>query len=569
MDPYDILGIQFSSTSDEIKKAYRREAMKWHPDRNQDSSEAKERFHQAAEAYKILSARTPSEHNYRSGNQASGENRDNDSEPSDSSTDSQYAGDKSKEKFADSVFWDVMLDYAVKLAQTGLSENEIAINICRNGCTENLANVIADKAFNIHAHYASSSRKKRKAEPNHSTFKEERLERELFRAFLGRRSFFWSPKETIDYYLMIFSEFSQLAKSNPLTWVSVNKRLMGILNFSIVLFTVIAITVYFYPGPSEYKILPDTAMLQVPLTLLPLMFVWMLYRKLWISALILSLIYSATIWILNSEMLEVLDYDLNSLLLISAICLAPFIFIALFANFLYYQKAQRLISSSRQLFKNHLDRVVWIKNRAGTSGTAAILFSLAFVFSLTYLIPRNWEFSNLARAELPLPDIGKDDSALEKINLQSSEAREFFDIAESHFKRSPPDYMKAEMAYSIAVHNGSLLAAYKLGYMYYAGEGVSQNDLKAFEYFELATKAPLAFQPHTLDLTTKFLAESYNNLGIMYQHGLGTQKNLKLASSMYRRAIEFGSLSAKQNLKYVHRSVSLSKPKIPVDPGYN
>ena len=567
MDPYDILGIQTNSTSDDIKKAYRREAMKWHPDRNQDSSEAKERFHQAAEAYKTLSARTSNENDNVSGAEAPGENQGNDSESSDNSTGPQYSGGKSKDKFADSVFWNVMLDYAVKLAQAGMSENEIAINICKNGCTEKLANVIADKAFNIHAHYASSSGKKRKAEPNHSTFKEERLERELFRAFLGRSSFFWSPRETIDYYLMIFSEFSQSVKPNPLSWVSVNKRLMGILNFSIVLFTVIAIAVYFYPGPSEYKLLPDTAMLQVPLIILPLMFVWMLYRKLWIYAMALSLIYSATIWILNSEMLETLDYDVNSLLLISTICLAPFTFIALFANFLYYQKAQRMIRASRDLFKNHLDQVVWIRNRAGTSSTAAILFSLAFVFSLTYLIPRNWEFANLDRSELPFPDIGRDDSALEKTNLQSSEASEFFDIAESHFNRSPPDYIKAKMSYRIAADNGSVLAAYKLGYMHYAGEGASQNDLQAFEYFEMATNAPLAFQPHSLELTTKFLAESYNNLGIMYQRGLGTRKNLKQASSMYRRAIEFGSLSAKQNLRKVYQSVTNFKPNIPVNPG--
>ncbi len=551
MDPYHILGIQTNSTSDEIKKAYRREAMKWHPDRNQDSSVAKERFHQAAEAYKILSERTSSENDDASG------------------TSSENTEDNSKDKFADSVFWNVMLDYAVKLAQTGMSENDIAVNICKNGCTEKLANVIADKAFNIHAHYTSSSGKKRKAEPNRSTFKEERLERELFRAFLGRSSFFWSPRETIDYYLMIFSEFSQSAKSNPLTWVSINKRLMGILNFSIVLFTVIAIAVYFYPGPSEYKLLPDTAMLQVPLIILPLMFVWMLYRKLWISALTLSLIYSATIWILNSDMLETLDYDLNSLLLISIICLAPFAFIALFANFLYYQKAQRMIRSSRDLFKNHLDQVGWIRNRAGTSSTAAILFSLAFIFSLTYLIPRNWEFANLDRSELLFPNIGRDELALEKINLQSSETREFFDIAETHFSRSPPDYIKAIMAYRIAADNGSVLAAYKLGYMHYAGKGTSQNDLQAFEYFELATRAPLAFQPHSLELTTKFLAESYNNLGIMYQRGLGTRKNLKQASSMYRRAIEFGSLSAKQNLRNVYKSATNSKPNIPVNPGYN
>ena len=57
MDPYVILGVDRNASQDEIKKAYRREAMKWHPDRSGNSAEARERFHQAAEAYKILSSK--------------------------------------------------------------------------------------------------------------------------------------------------------------------------------------------------------------------------------------------------------------------------------------------------------------------------------------------------------------------------------------------------------------------------------------------------------------------------------------------------------------------------------
>jgi preprotein translocase subunit Sec63 len=50
MDPFLILGVSGNATQDEIKQAYRRLAMRWHPDRNPHSSEAKERFHQAAAA---------------------------------------------------------------------------------------------------------------------------------------------------------------------------------------------------------------------------------------------------------------------------------------------------------------------------------------------------------------------------------------------------------------------------------------------------------------------------------------------------------------------------------------
>lgn len=133
------------------------------------------------------------------------------------------------------------------------------------------------------------------------------------------------------------------------------------------------------------------------------------------------------------------------------------------------------------------------------------------------------------------------------------EAREFFEIGEAHYHASPADYVKAEMAYVTSAANGSLLALYRLGYMYYSAEGAEQNDALAFDYFQQATRAPLAFQPHNLEMTTRFLAESYNSLGIMYQGGLGTRKNLGRAAEMYHKAEEFGSASARQNLKLVYR----------------
>lgn len=52
---YDILGIGKDATDAEIKKAYRRAALKYHPDRNPGNSEAAEKFKEAAEAYEILS----------------------------------------------------------------------------------------------------------------------------------------------------------------------------------------------------------------------------------------------------------------------------------------------------------------------------------------------------------------------------------------------------------------------------------------------------------------------------------------------------------------------------------
>ncbi len=54
-DYYEILGVGKNASAEEIKKAYRKTAMKYHPDRNPDNKKAEEKFKEAAEAYEILS----------------------------------------------------------------------------------------------------------------------------------------------------------------------------------------------------------------------------------------------------------------------------------------------------------------------------------------------------------------------------------------------------------------------------------------------------------------------------------------------------------------------------------
>ncbi len=549
MNPYHVLGIDYDATQDEIKQAYRRLAMKWHPDRNRDSVEAKERFHEAAEAYKTLYERASNRGN------GSGDARARD-DAWQSYTDSRAAGSSdADDEFAESLFWDVMLDYAIKLAQTGMNEHEITLDICKNGCGEKLARRIADKAYNIHAHYTRDpdAGKRRKAKPDRSTFKEERLDGDLYRAFIGQRSYVLSSRGATDNFLVVFRAFRRAGPGNPLAYLSPNRRLLRILNFSLVLFTVLLLAVYYFPGPSDYKLLPDKQLLQLPFLVLPLMFVWMLYRKLWNATLVLLPVYAATIAWYNAAVPIAVHRDLYALIPVALAGFAPFALIALFGNYLYYRKARTMLRQAKQLFTDHIDQMVWIKNRAGTSSTAAMLFVLLFGASLIHLVPRNWEFSGpVGFAESP-DDHAYEAARLEKIKQRTSEARHYFDIAESHYNATPPDFGKAEAAYRAAADSGSLLAAYRLGYMYYTGEGTGRSDRLAFDYFLRATRAPLAFQPHNLELTTRFLGESYNNLGLMYQHGLGTRKNSRRAVEMYQRAAEFGIDSARRNLESLHR----------------
>ena len=54
-DCYDVLGVPRSASKDDIKKAYRKLALKYHPDKTKGDKNSEEKFKEASEAYRILS----------------------------------------------------------------------------------------------------------------------------------------------------------------------------------------------------------------------------------------------------------------------------------------------------------------------------------------------------------------------------------------------------------------------------------------------------------------------------------------------------------------------------------
>lgn len=74
-DYYEILGVSKGASADEIKKAYRKVAMQYHPDRNPGDKSAEDKFKEAAEAYEVLSDDTKKAQYDRFGHAGVGNNR--------------------------------------------------------------------------------------------------------------------------------------------------------------------------------------------------------------------------------------------------------------------------------------------------------------------------------------------------------------------------------------------------------------------------------------------------------------------------------------------------------------
>lgn len=529
MDSYAILGLSQDATQEEIKTAFRREAMKWHPDRAGHSSASKEKFQQITHAYKILTR-----------------NNKNSSEADQFHSNPEWT--RSEQQGSEDVFGDVMMEYAVGLVQSGLSSTEVEAKLIQNGLNINMAASIADRAFSFQESFVSRFDVLRKQGHNVFNVKGNTFDYSLTRAFLGVKNLNRSSAGSINHYQLIFHELVKKEDSGAVIPISKNSYLVKVLNLSILILIIVSAAIYLLPALTRYLPVGDIDLLQLPNILLSFMLVWAIYRKVWLLSLIgLSMIIVTQLFFYYS-MPGALERNITSVIFISLICFTPFILLALYSNYFYFLKAIQVIGSISQLYPHQEERLVLVKNSGGTSLLAALVSAVILSLYFLHVIPESGSLSNKVNWLFFNRDSKVESIDIKQAKFRMSNSERFFIIAERHFNHQSPDYQRAETAYIESAIYGSLLAAYKLGYMHLLGKGVTQDDKKAFYYFHKAVQAPLASQPHNLSLTTKWLAESYNSLGVMYLGGYGTLKNHQKASEMFKQAMKYGSSTARKNL---------------------
>jgi len=179
MNYYEILGVGPNATDQEIKEAYRREAMKWHPDRHNGAAakgEADRRFKDLAVAYRTL--RDPSaradynrqleqklRHEYEARQQAQERQQRAKNEqaqreqsfkrqarpgqhgPDFEDTKTPYEDETASSEDANQVFYEQMLDLAMELAGRGFPEFNIYKALVALGCPENIAKSVTASAI--------------------------------------------------------------------------------------------------------------------------------------------------------------------------------------------------------------------------------------------------------------------------------------------------------------------------------------------------------------------------------------------------------------------------------------
>lgn len=167
---------------------------------------------------------------------------------------------------------------------------------------------------------------------------------------------------------------------------------------------------------------------------------------------------------------------------------------------------------------------------------------------------------------LPLTAPSQPDSSMPAMGLaipdtpqigEKTSAGEAFHIGRNLLRRGDSD--EAFTALQFAAKQGHVGAQWMLGRMYTSGEGVSQNDLKAFEYFqEIVRNSDFVLMDDSLESrqNAAYVSQALVQLGSYYREGIpGTQvkPNPQLAANLFSRAaFNYGEASAQYNLAVMY-----------------
>jgi curved DNA-binding protein CbpA/TPR repeat protein len=520
MDPYVTLGISPNANEDELKKAFRMEAMKWHPDRAGDSGEAKERFLEISLAYQFLSRQFKT----KTRPQGSRNGSVSDAGPA----------------VQDDEFRKLIIEYAVGLVQAGVSRKEIRTRLSERGCDEDLAAAIADQAFNFQHGFKHKSNDKSRKEQDSSGFSKRKFDYQSIQALLGKQNPDDATRKMISDYHEAFNELNEKDEAGAIFPTSKNRYLSKVFSRSILLFLIIAAMMYFFPDLASYVPLGTIDFFQLPNIILSLMLVWSAYKRIWLLTLFSATVFALSQMFYYTSMPAALEHDFNTALVTSMACYLPFLLVAHLSNFFYYKKAKHIIESVDHLYPQLEDKHILVRHRGGVSRLSALVSMLLLSLYFLHMIPQSGSLDN-KYSSLFADDIKIGSREIRQNVARISKSEQLFLRAEEHFNRSPPDYRNALKAYLQSSSAGSLLSSYKLGYMYFVGKGVTQDDKTAFHYFNRAIQSPLASQPHSLSMATRWLNESYKSLGIMYLGGFGTGRDPQKARATFRQALKYGA----------------------------
>lgn len=521
MDPYAILGIEPEASLEEVKTAFRREASKWHPDKVGDAFQAKQNFQAVNQAYQQLSKQLRHRASYHSG-------------PTDSSELDQF----------DDVVKAALLDYAVSLARSGMVHEDIEAELYRQGYDRAVAGALTDQALDYRRNFPSTAAENLNTRRFSSVFRKDKIDDRLTQAFLGADYPFTGNRKQrsqINYYQDVFRDFYLAEINGSRFQPSRNRYLWKLLFRSIVMLGLVLAVIFYFPFLKRHIPLGEFDLLQLPNMVLSLMLVWAFYRRLWEFGLLALIVFAGTQMLFYYQMPTALDQGISAVLITEVWLFSAFLLLVFLGNYFYFQKAKSTIEEVCLEKDDIADRCYYTKKKGKPS--VALAWTGLFLVGLYFLhmVPQHSSLSGKVEWLVSGQQSTGQSKGILEVKKQISDSSEVFQMAERAYYQEQPDHRHTVRLYEAATRYGSLLAAYKLGYMYLHGMGVPQSDTRARHYFEKAVNMSLSSQPHDLRLTTAWLAESYNGLGIMQLIGRDSSSQGPAALASFRSADKFGS----------------------------